>query len=232
VGVLSTPSHPLLPYFLEGLEKAGTVQPVLMLDAKNFTAKDQAIFDDRTGGAFPRRPLEPFLERHPWTMVPSHNAPECLEFCRASGVGVAINAGTPRRVGPELLGGLPGGIVNVHPGLLPKYRGASCCEWAIYHDDPVGVTAHFMDAGLDSGPIISRETLEIRRGQSYTDVRVALYELELETRVAVLQRVVAEGLRPGALPRQPDGPVFRPMPPDLLEIVRAKLADGQYRHDR
>jgi hypothetical protein len=113
VGVLSTQSHPLLPYFLERLEKAGSVQPVLVLDAKDFTAKDQTIFDDRTERVFPRRPLEPFLERHPWTIVPSHNAPECLEFCRASGVGIAINAGTPRRLGSELLGSLAGGVLRV-----------------------------------------------------------------------------------------------------------------------
>jgi folate-dependent phosphoribosylglycinamide formyltransferase PurN len=229
IGILSVRTHPLLPYFLERLAAAPELEPVVILDEREFSAKDTAIFADRTAGALAARDVGPYLARVDWKTVPSHNAPECAALVRDEAIEVVINAGTPRLLGPELLAAPTRGILNVHPGILPKYRGASCCEWAIYHDDPVGVTAHFMDEDLDSGPIIFTRELAVRRGQTYSDVRVALYRLELETRVVALRHVLDAALMPRMLPRQPDLPLFKPMSNDLLAVVKTKLAAGQYR---
>lgn len=230
IGVLSTRSHPLLPYFLERLAAVPDLEPVVLLDDRDFSAKDAGLFAERTAGAFPPRDPASLLARLAGRTVASHNAPECVAVVRAGGLEVLVNAGTPRRLGPELLAAPAIGVLNVHPGILPKYRGASCCEWAIHQDDPVGVTAHFMDEGLDSGPIIFAEPLPVRRGQTYTELRTSLYRLELDVRVRALERIFALGLRPELLPRQPDAPVFKPMPPDLVAAVKAKLARGEYRH--
>lgn len=54
------------------------------------------------------------------------------------------------------------GTLNIHPSLLPKYRGASPIRTAILNDDRVtGVTIMLMDEKLDHGPILSQETVEI-----------------------------------------------------------------------
>jgi methionyl-tRNA formyltransferase len=53
------------------------------------------------------------------------------------------------------------GILNAHPGLLPKYRGVDVIRWAILNHDPLGVTVHFVNAGVDTGKIITRKEFEI-----------------------------------------------------------------------
>ena len=228
VGLLSTRSHPTLPYLLDRLAAASGIEPVLILDEKDFSAKDAAIFAERTGGAFPRRAPEASVPRFRTASVGSHNGDDCLAFVRESKLALLVNAGTPRRIGRALIDATPAGVLNVHPGILPKYRGATCCEWAIYHGDRVGVTAHFMDEGLDSGPILFSRTLKVAPGDSYRDVRVGLYGLALDVVVEAVREIIARGLRASALPPQPLADVFKPIPDDLLAEVKRKLSAGEY----
>lgn len=56
------------------------------------------------------------------------------------------------------------GIVNLHGGLSPEYRGADCTFWALYNGEPekVGCTLHYIDSGIDTGRLISHVSPEIR----------------------------------------------------------------------
>lgn len=67
------------------------------------------------------------------------------------------------------------GWVNVHPGKLPEYRGNSCPEWAVLNDDPVVATAHLIDAGVDTGPVICEGRYEFGFEISYFAFRAGLY---------------------------------------------------------
>lgn len=58
------------------------------------------------------------------------------------------------------------GILNAHPGLLPKYRGVDVIPWAIYHGDPIGVTIHFIDEGVDTGRIVAQKLIEVTAGDT------------------------------------------------------------------
>jgi len=54
------------------------------------------------------------------------------------------------------------GCVNVHPSLLPKYRGAAPINWAIINGEPkTGVTTYLMDEGMDTGPSLLAQEVEI-----------------------------------------------------------------------
>ncbi|MFW5714349.1 MAG: methionyl-tRNA formyltransferase, partial [Brevefilum sp.] len=55
----------------------------------------------------------------------------------------------------------PYGCVNVHPSLLPRWRGAAPVQAAVLHDDVTGVTIMKMDKGLDTGPILSQKRIPI-----------------------------------------------------------------------
>ena len=56
----------------------------------------------------------------------------------------------------------PHGCLNVHPSLLPKYRGAAPIQWAIANgDSETGVAIMKMDAGLDTGPVVSQQRTPI-----------------------------------------------------------------------
>ncbi|MDP3941899.1 MAG: formyltransferase family protein, partial [bacterium] len=55
------------------------------------------------------------------------------------------------------------GCINIHPALLPKYRGRYSTVWAIFNGErETGVTLHWMDNGIDSGPIISQKKIAIK----------------------------------------------------------------------
>jgi methionyl-tRNA formyltransferase len=55
---------------------------------------------------------------------------------------------------------LPGlGVLNVHLGLLPEVRGMSTPEWSLLKQVPPGITIHYMDAGIDTGPVLQKYEL-------------------------------------------------------------------------
>lgn len=58
------------------------------------------------------------------------------------------------------------GMVNLHGGLSPEYRGADCTFWALYNGEPekIGCTLHFIDAGIDTGDLIAHVCPEIHDG--------------------------------------------------------------------
>ena len=228
VGLLTTRSHPLLPAFLELLTQKGFNKVVLLFDARDFSDKDRRLFSERTMGRIALTPIEPWLERFESYTVPDHNSPESLTRISALGLELLVNAGTPRRVGEALLAAAPRGVLNAHPGLLPRYRGASCCEWAIYNNDPVGVTAHFMDAGIDTGPILFSEALPVSASDSYIDIRVALYHLAHQVRLKAMQQVMKHNLTAADGTAQPEGGRFDPIPDALFASVKQKVASGEY----
>jgi phosphoribosylglycinamide formyltransferase-1 len=82
-----------------------------------------------------------------------------LERC---GVDLVVLAGFMELLGAELIGRFAGRIVNVHPSLLPAFPGLRAIEQAVaYGAKVIGVTVHFVDEGVDSGPIVLQEALEL-----------------------------------------------------------------------
>jgi hypothetical protein len=58
------------------------------------------------------------------------------------------------------------GLVNLHGGVSPRYRGTDCTFWALYNGEPdqIGCTIHFIDRGIDTGPIVAHVRPEVRDG--------------------------------------------------------------------
>ncbi len=61
----------------------------------------------------------------------------------------------------SLLSLIPGGFINLHPAYLPFNRGAHPNVWSIIDGTPAGVTLHYMDEGVDTGPIIAQTKVEV-----------------------------------------------------------------------
>lgn len=92
----------------------------------------------------------------------------------------------------------PMGAVNLHPSLLPKYRGRAPINWAILNGETeIGLTAHFVDLGMDTGDIIAQERICLSR---YEDVGVALARL-YPLYESVTSNVIA-GLRDSTIVRK------------------------------
>jgi methionyl-tRNA formyltransferase len=73
------------------------------------------------------------------------------------------------------------GVLNVHLGLLPEVRGMSGPEWSLLTNVPVGITIHYMDAGIDTGPILQKYELpDLAASESLTDLRNRLIAFGVE----------------------------------------------------
>jgi folate-dependent phosphoribosylglycinamide formyltransferase PurN len=73
------------------------------------------------------------------------------------------------------------GVLNVHLGLLPEVRGMSSPEWSLLIHVPVGVTIHYIDAGIDTGPILQRcDFPDASRCESLSDLRNRLIAFGVE----------------------------------------------------
>jgi methionyl-tRNA formyltransferase len=77
------------------------------------------------------------------------------------------------------------GIINAHPGLLPRYRGLHTLQWAIYYGDNIGATVHFINEGVDTGGIIKQDVVNIEANDTIASlndkVRVLCAKLMAET---------------------------------------------------
>jgi len=79
------------------------------------------------------------------------------------------------------------GVLNVHLGLLPEIRGMSSPEWSLLKHVPVGVTIHYMDAGIDTGPILQRcEFPGEAQCESLSDLRNRLIVFGIEKATEVV----------------------------------------------
>jgi phosphoribosylglycinamide formyltransferase-1 len=96
-----------------------------------------------------------------------------------SGVELVVLAGYMQLLGAAFLARFPGRVINVHPALLPAFPGMGAVEQALAHGVKVfGVTVHFVDEGVDTGPIIAQRALELPGATDAGEVRDALRPLE------------------------------------------------------
>lgn len=76
-----------------------------------------------------------------------------------------VLAGYMRLISDVLLASYPNRIVNIHPSLLPSFPGKDAIGQAMNHGVKItGVTVHFVDAGMDTGPIIAQTAVEVVEG--------------------------------------------------------------------
>lgn len=96
---------------------------------------------------------------------PHINHPQVVALARALKPDLLCVFGTSLIRG-ELLKEGRLGIVNLHGGLSPEYRGADCTFWALYNGEPekIGCTLHWIDAGIDTGGLIAHVSPEIEPG--------------------------------------------------------------------
>jgi len=84
------------------------------------------------------------------------------EALRAHGVELVALAGYMRVCGPTLLAAFAGRILNIHPSLLPAFPGLHVQRQAIEHGARFsGCTVHFVDAGVDTGPIVAQAVVPV-----------------------------------------------------------------------
>jgi phosphoribosylglycinamide formyltransferase-1 len=82
-------------------------------------------------------------------------------------------------LGDAFLERFPGAVINVHPSLLPAFPGIRPIDDALDYGVKVfGVTIHFVDSGVDTGPVISQRAVELPAARTRAEVLAALRPLE------------------------------------------------------
>jgi phosphoribosylglycinamide formyltransferase 1 len=142
---------------LQALLDAGL--PVVAVASDNTKAKglDRAAKAGIEAGAFPAAEFESRERRDQ----------ELAEWLGERGVELVVLAGYMRLLSEPFLDRFPGRILNVHPSLLPSFPGAHAVEDALAHGVKVtGATVHFVDQGIDTGPIVLQEAVAVHEGDS------------------------------------------------------------------
>ena len=151
----------------------------------------------------------------------NHNAEDCREILLRLKPDLIFLGGV-RIIKQPIIDTASIGVLNSHPGLLPKYRGQDIVGWAIYNNEAVGATCHFIDTGIDTGPILLKKEVGYEKGETLLQIRVAVMKV-----CAELLFEAAKGLEKGTLKPRPqkkeEGENFPAMPENIVKLVEEKL---------
>ena len=116
-----------------------------------------------------------------------------VEELRAAGAEYVVMAGYMRKLTPVVLEAFPDRVLNLHPALLPSFKGAHAIQDAFDAGVKVtGVTVHFANEDYDKGPIVAQEPVRVEEGWTVDELEAAIHAVEHVLYPRVL-RQLAEG---------------------------------------
>jgi len=189
-------------------------------DRRRYTGNREALFFFEDGN--------PVLDQQKLVKeVPHINHPDVIQLVDELNPDLIAVFGTSLIRGELLTKGRLG-IVNLHGGLSPEYRGADCTFWALYNGEPekIGCTLHYIDAGIDTGRLIAH----VSPGISPDDDELALFWRSVKESAQVYAELMwrlAQGESPGVV--QPGkGHLYQVKQRGLGQelVVERKLREG------
>lgn len=119
------------------------------------------------------------------------------------------------------------GVLNCHAGILPRYRGMDVVEWPLIErdspDSEIGITLHFMDRGVDTGPILLHKPMKIQKGDTFEEIRARIEPMMVDLVLTGLR-----GLRDNTVQVEQQeksaGKQYFVMHPRLKQIAAQKLS--------
>lgn len=116
-----------------------------------------------------------------------------LQQLTEAGVEYIVLAGYMRIIGLTLLNAYPQRIINIHPSLLPSFPGRDAIGQALDAGVPLtGVTIHYVDEGIDTGPTIAQRPVFIDPGESRESLEQKIHAVEHELYPQVLQEIFTQ----------------------------------------
>lgn len=171
-------------FILRLLVEGYTIKYVIAAPWKKLTTEQPAIriAPSHTGLIHPQKICQRFEISY---KVFPHESPETTGYIKGNPVDLFIISGA--RILPNKLVEEPGKkILNIHPGLLPEVRGMDTLLWSIYHNVPIGITAHFISSRIDSGIFIYKEKLRLYKTDALIDVSLRLLEKQPDILIKAL----------------------------------------------
>lgn len=173
--------------YLSKLKQAG-MTPAVLIAAGKMSAQSVEREIERTAGRW----MPPEISAAPVHKFESISDPALWNLLQTNEIELGIQGGVGI-LKPEMIAKLPLGILNVHPGKLPEYRGNACPEWALLNGDDVWATAHMIDAGIDTGPVVHAKKYDLVQARDYFGMRAGLYAHCAQTLIEALKKIEANG---------------------------------------
>jgi phosphoribosylglycinamide formyltransferase-1 len=118
------------------------------------------------------------------------------DWLAARSVDLVVLAGYMELLSPAFVGRFPDRIINVHPALLPSFPGLDAIGQALEHGVKVtGVTVHFVDEGVDSGPIILQGAIELTYTRDPDRVEDEIHRLEHQLLPRAIRLIAERAVR-------------------------------------
>lgn len=116
---------------------------------------------------------------------------EILKELKAKEVELLVLAGYMRLIGPTLLNAYPNRILNIHPALLPEFPGLHGIRDAFEAGvKQTGVTVHYVDNGVDTGPILAQKRVNIEENETLASLELKIHQAEHQLYPEVIQDVI------------------------------------------
>jgi phosphoribosylglycinamide formyltransferase-1 len=139
-----------------------------------------------------------------------------IEALNGAGVELVLLAGFDRLVSPLFVAAFPHRIMNIHPALLPSFKGLHAQRQALEYGAKVtGATVHFVDEETDHGPIIVQGAVAIHPDDTEESLRERVLRVEHEIYPAAIQLFAEGRLRVDGRRVRVAGPL-PPLPPPLI----------------
>lgn len=157
-------------------------------------------------------------------MVSELNSPKALSaLCRLQpDLVVYAGGGILRRQfieSPKL------GVLNAHGGPLPCFRGMNAAEWALLHGVRPGITAHYIDTGIDTGPIFFQRTLQDDAWLDKSQMRGWGAQLNVKCLLEAVEGISENRMKATAQNIE-DGRQYFVMAEPLLEVLQRWVEQG------
>ena len=237
IGLLTQAGYPLLPFWIDRILRKGVGPLFIITDISEFSEKNAKLLEERTNGYFTQN-VAKFASQFsshrrlsiPDYLTENHNSLHCLSLVKDLDLEMLVNCGTPRKLKHPILNSVCRGVLNVHPGLLPKYRGASAVEWSLYNGDEIGNTAHFMDGRYDGGNIICQQKLDLSNLHSYTAIRTAVYKQSFRLMADAIEKILKLDLtsEDGCKQNENDAFEWKPIGETEMETVKQKFNSRKF----
>jgi phosphoribosylglycinamide formyltransferase 1 len=115
---------------------------------------------------------------------------EILQKLEELEVDYIVLAGYMRLIGPTLLRNYEDRIINIHPSLLPSFPGKDAIGQALKANvKESGVTIHIVDEGMDTGPIIAQQAVQLNEKETIESLQAKIHEIEHKLYPQVLQQL-------------------------------------------
>lgn len=128
--------------------------------------------------------------------TPSAYDRKLVDLLRKEKIDLIVLAGYMRILTPEFVKKFKNKIINIHPSLLPSFKGACAIKDA--HDYGVkitGVTVHFVDEFVDHGPIIAQKPLSLKKNETLKGLEARIHRIEHKLYPEVIKKIVEKKIK-------------------------------------